>query len=78
MFENRHFMPFYASLWWLTTRDRRLAVACDVGFPSLKPGALTALKWWQLEKSSFAQYVHILPYPCQIALFLPVTVVYRR
>ena len=24
-------LPFYASLWRLTSRDRRLAVACNVG-----------------------------------------------
>ena len=48
--------PFYAPLWLLTARDRRLARGSNVGSvrlkiqtankPSLKPKALTALKWW--------------------------------
>ena len=52
--------PFYATLWQLTARDRRLAQVSNVGSvkwkaqtankPSLKPGASTALKWWQVEK----------------------------
>ena len=48
--------PFYASLWQLTARDRRLTQSSYIGLvkykaktankPSLKPRALTALKWW--------------------------------
>ena len=53
-------MLFYGPLWRLTARDRRLAQASNVGSvkykaqtankPSLKPRALTGLKWWQVEK----------------------------
>ena len=28
--------PFYALLWWLTVRDRRLAVASSIGFVKYK------------------------------------------
>ena len=52
--------PFFGPLWRLTARDRRLALASNIGSvkqkvqtaskPRLKPRALTGLKQWQVEK----------------------------
>ena len=73
---NRVRKSFYASLWQLAVRNRRLAVASKVGSvkqkaqtayrPSGKPGALEALEWWQFEKwqkNAFCSKWSLFSYP---------------